>query len=78
MKTTLETSVFQDGTWVDRWAEQSFDDGSIEGRKWGESRQIEENEDGGTLIFYTRFECNFSSSPLVSSVISHLLHSFRV
>ncbi len=28
--------------------------------------------------FYTRFECSFTSSPLVSSVVSHLLHSFRV
>jgi hypothetical protein len=29
-------------------------------------------------IFSTRFECSFTSSPLVSSVVSHLLHSFRV
>ena len=29
-------------------------------------------------IFSTRFECGFTSSPLVSSVFSHLLHSFRV
>ena len=29
-------------------------------------------------IFSTRFECRFTSSPLVSSVDSHLLHSFRV
>ena len=29
-------------------------------------------------LFYTRFECSFTSSPLVSSVVSHLLHSFRV
>ena len=27
---------------------------------------------------YTRFECSFTSSPLLSSVVSHLLHSFRV
>jgi hypothetical protein len=26
----------------------------------------------------TRFECSFASSPLVSSVVLHLLHSFRV
>ena len=26
----------------------------------------------------TRFECSFTSSPLVSSVVSHLPHSFRV
>ncbi len=30
------------------------------------------------LVFSTRFECNFTFSPLVSSVVSHLLHSFRV
>ncbi len=29
-------------------------------------------------MFYTRFECSFSSSPLVSSLFSHLLHSLRV
>jgi hypothetical protein len=29
-------------------------------------------------ILYTRSECGFSSSPLVSSVVFHLLHSFRV
>ena len=29
-------------------------------------------------IFSTRFECSFSSSPLVSSVVSHPLHQFRV
>ncbi len=29
-------------------------------------------------IFPTRFECRFTSSPLVSSVVLHLLHSFRV
>ncbi len=29
-------------------------------------------------IFSTRFECSFTSSPLVSSVVLHLLHSFRV
>jgi hypothetical protein len=29
-------------------------------------------------IFSTRFECTFTSSPLVSSVLIHLLHSFRV
>ncbi len=29
-------------------------------------------------IFYTRFECNFTSCPLVSSSNSHLLHSLRV
>ncbi len=29
-------------------------------------------------IFPTLFECSFTSSPLVSSVVSHLLHSFRV
>ena len=29
-------------------------------------------------IFATRFECDFSSSPLVSSVVFHLRHSFRV
>ncbi len=28
--------------------------------------------------FFTRFECSFSSSPLVSSVVFHLLDSFRV
>ena len=28
--------------------------------------------------FSTRFECFFTSSQLVSSVVSHLLHSFRV
>jgi hypothetical protein len=30
------------------------------------------------LIFVTRFECSFRSSSLVSSVVSDLLHSFRV
>ncbi len=30
------------------------------------------------LIFSTRFECGFRSSPLVSSVVLDLLHSFRV
>jgi hypothetical protein len=29
-------------------------------------------------IFSTRFECIIASSPLVSSVLLHLLHSFRV
>jgi hypothetical protein len=29
-------------------------------------------------IFPTRFECIFTSSPLISSVVSHLPHSFRV
>ncbi len=29
-------------------------------------------------IFSTRFECGFTSSPPVSSVVSHLLHSSRV
>ncbi len=29
-------------------------------------------------IFPTRFECSFKSSPLVSSVVLHLPHSFRV
>ena len=29
-------------------------------------------------IFSTRFECEFTSSPLVSSVVLHLPHSFRV
>ena len=29
-------------------------------------------------LFSTRFECNFTSSPLVSSVVLHLFHSFRV
>ena len=28
--------------------------------------------------FSTRFECSFMSCPLVSSVVFHLLHSFRV
>jgi hypothetical protein len=28
--------------------------------------------------FLPRFECSFSSSPLVSSVVFHLPHSFRV
>jgi hypothetical protein len=28
--------------------------------------------------FYTRFECSFTSSTLVLSVFSCLLHSFRV
>jgi hypothetical protein len=30
------------------------------------------------MIFFTRFECSFTSSPLVSSVFLHLPHSFRV
>ncbi len=34
--------------------------------------------DRNTGIFSTRFECIFTSSPLVSSVFLHLLHSFRV
>ncbi len=29
-------------------------------------------------IFSARFECGFASSPLVSSVVLHLIHSFRV
>ncbi len=29
-------------------------------------------------IFSNRFECSFTSSALVSSVVIHLLHSFRV
>jgi hypothetical protein len=29
-------------------------------------------------MFSTRFECTFPSSPLVSSVVCHVLHSFRV
>ncbi len=32
----------------------------------------------GVFEFHTRFECSFTSSPLVSSVVLHLLHSFRV
>ncbi len=36
------------------------------------------SEGNNFSIFSPRFECNFPSSPLVSSVISHLLHSFRV
>ncbi len=27
-------------------------------------------------VFFTRFECSFSSSSLVLSVVFHLLHSF--
>ncbi len=30
------------------------------------------------VIFPTRFECSFTSFPPVSSVVLHLLHSFRV
>ncbi len=30
------------------------------------------------LGIYTRFECNFTFSSLVSCVVLHLLHSFRV
>jgi hypothetical protein len=30
------------------------------------------------IFLHTRFECSCTSSPLVSSVVSHLLHSFRV
>ncbi len=33
---------------------------------------------GREMIFSTRFECSFTSSSLVSSVVSHLIHSFRV
>ncbi len=32
----------------------------------------------GMFIFPTRFECSFTSSPLVTSVFLHLLDSFRV
>ncbi len=31
-----------------------------------------------TKMSSTRFECSFTSFPLVSSVVLHLLHSFRV
>ncbi len=30
------------------------------------------------MKIYTRFECSFTSFPLVSIVVSHLFHSFRV
>ena len=29
-------------------------------------------------VFSTRFECSYGSSPLVPSVVTGLLHSFRV
>ncbi len=40
--------------------------------------QIKLNKMIKGYIFSTRFECEFTSSPLVSSVHLHLLHSFRV
>ncbi len=30
------------------------------------------------MVFITRFECSFTSSPLISGVVLHLCHSFRV
>ncbi len=50
---------------------------------WTAQKQQEQVEDEKMRRMYsgeisTRFECSSTSSPLVSSVILHLLHSFRV
>ncbi len=49
-------------------------------RRWGARayRRLYGTVGYWMVEFYTRFECSFTSSPLFSSVVSHLLHSFRV
>ncbi len=39
----------------------------------GSSEDTPKTKGAGFIIFFTRFECNFSSSPLVSSVLLELL-----
>jgi hypothetical protein len=68
-KTTLETSG------EDLWFREKSDDHSLVMILVGNKNDLVASVDG---IFSTRFEWNFTSFPLVSSVVSHLPHSFRV
>ncbi len=78
VKTTLETSGEDVKTTLETSGEDTLPRLTTKNRKM---RAVKGGEIGFRVQFShppRSFECSFTSSPLVSSVVLHLLHSFRV
>ncbi len=76
VKSTLETSVKVQGFFLEKPPSTFSRLNACETVSEAETSSEKSPRPPGE--FSTRFECGFATFPLVSSLVLHLLHSFRV